>query len=348
MTETLTNNVQPNKTTRKDAAVEPCQLLYISWAQSCSRSDQTARELGGLSKMVYLPIFGSHPLTILPKYLGQFFITLWLLIRYRPRVVMVMSPPIFAAFAPMLFCWITRRPFGLDCHTAAFKHPRFRRLQWLQAAIERRAAINIVHNQHLHDIVTSRGGKSIIVADVPVIYEVGGHEFELSENPNVVAVCSFNPDEPIEAIIEAARQTPEVQFYMTGNPKHLAESIKADLPANLQLTGFVSNEAYGSLIRNSDIVMSLTTRDHTMLRGAWEAIYQGTPVIVSDWPILQQAFNRGAIHVDNSAEGISAGIKTILGDKPKYETDVGNSRMQRIKRWQKIQETLKQSLKIID
>lgn len=344
MNDIMTDNVRGSQ---KATASQRCPLLYISWAQSCSRSDQTARELGGLSKMVYLPIFGSHPLTILPKYVGQFFITLWLLIRYRPRSVMVMSPPIFAVFAPMLYCWITRRPFGLDCHTAAFTHPRFRRLQWLQAAVERRAAINIVHNQHLHDTVTSRGGQAIIVGDVPVIYEVGGDVFELSEKPNVVAVCSFNPDEPIEAIIEAARQTPDVQFYMTGNPKHLSDATKANIPANLVLTGFVSDDAYGSLIRNSDIVMSLTTRDHTMLRGAWEAIYQGTPVIVSDWAILQQAFDRGAVHVDNSPESISAGINTILGDKPRYESEAKKSRLQRINRWQSIRDTLKQSLRII-
>ena len=41
------------------------RVTYISWAESCSRSDHTARELGGRSHMVYLPQFGSRPSTIL-------------------------------------------------------------------------------------------------------------------------------------------------------------------------------------------------------------------------------------------------------------------------------------------
>ena len=59
------------------------------------------------------------------------------------------------------------------------------------------------------------------------------------------------------------------------------------------IAGFLSDQQYGSLICNADIVLTLTTQDHTMIRGAWEAIYQATPVIVSDWPILQSSFDKG-------------------------------------------------------
>ena len=59
------------------------------------------------------------------------------------------------------------------------------------------------------------------------------------------------------------------------------------------IAGFLSDQQYGSLICNADIVLTLTTQDHTMLRGAWEPIYQATPVIVSDWPILQSSFDKG-------------------------------------------------------
>jgi glycosyltransferase involved in cell wall biosynthesis len=58
-------------------------------------------------------------------------------------------------------------------------------------------------------------------------------------------------------------------------------------------------------------VMTLTTRDHTMLRGAYEAIYQGTPVIVSDWPILREFFADGARHVDNSSTAIAEAVRDV-------------------------------------
>ena len=44
------------------------RVTYISWAESCSRSDHTARELGGRSHMVYEGQLGSQASTIVWKY----------------------------------------------------------------------------------------------------------------------------------------------------------------------------------------------------------------------------------------------------------------------------------------
>ncbi|MCO8122504.1 glycosyltransferase [Stieleria sp. TO1_6] len=321
------------------------KVMYVSWAESCSRSDQTARELGGQSLLIYLPVLGSHPVTILPKYCGQFFMTAFALIRYRPRAVIVMSPPIVAAFAVLIYHLLTGRKFALDCHTAAFLHPRWNRLQWLQHLIGRRASINIVHNEHLAQLVEQNGGKTVIVKDVPVVYE-SGDTYELSNGPNVTAVCSFNPDEPIGAILDAAKRLPEVQFYLTGNPKHLSADLAESLPINVKLTGFVSDSAFGDLLIRSDIVMSLTTRDHTMLRGAWEAIYQGTPVIVSDWPVLKQAFPLGALHVDNSPEGIAEAVSVCLSDSERFRCEADQSRLQRTTRWHQTRDQILRALNV--
>ncbi len=56
--------------TREDVATgDPRRVVFISWAPYCSRSDNIARELGGVSYMVYFPFFGSTYWTILFKYL---------------------------------------------------------------------------------------------------------------------------------------------------------------------------------------------------------------------------------------------------------------------------------------
>lgn len=326
-----------------DQPIETRRLMYLSWAESCSRSDQTARELGGESYMVYLPSLGSHPLTIIPKYIGQFFMTAGLLIRHRPTAVIVMSPPIIASFAVLIYHFFTRRPFALDCHTAAFMHPRWKRLQWLQHAIERRATVNIVHNEHLRDLVERNGGETVLVKDVPVVYEPG-ERYDLCAGFSVTAVCSFNADEPIQAILDAAQRCPDINFYLTGNPKHLDASLKAAIPENVTLTGFISDSAFGDLLTRSDLVMSLTTRDHTMLRGAWEAIYQGTPVIVSDWPILREAFSEGAIHVDNSAESIADAIHQCQSNLPEMRSDARRGRKMRKERWKETKQCILNAL----
>ena len=81
--------------------------------------------------------------------------------------------------------------------------------------------------------------------------------------------------------------------------------------------------------------MSLTTRDHTMSRGAYEAIYQGTPVIVSDWPVLRDAFPEGAIHVDNTAAQIAAAIRSVCAEPAAFRSGAARLRAAKLREWQR-------------
>ena len=284
-------------------------VTYISWAASCSRSDHTARELGGRSHMVYSAALGSHPATVVLKYLLQGVRTLRILLRERPSAVFVMTPPVIAALPVWLYCRAAGIPYVLDAHTAAFLHPRWTRLQWLQRWLTRGAATTLVTNPYLAQLVERGGGHATIVRDVPILFAPGA--FPRATTFTVAMVCSFNDDEPVAAMFQAAARLPDVTFYVTGNPRHLKRETVAAAPANLHLTGFLSTADYGDLVTRADAVMTLTTRDHTMLRAAYEAIYQGTPVVVSDWPVLREAFDEGAVHVDNSVDAIVAAVRTL-------------------------------------
>src|SRR5688500_984177 len=119
--------------------VDQPRITYISWAESCSRSDHTARELGGTSHMVYAAALGSRFSTILLKYLVQWVRTGRILKRERPNAIFVMTPPLVAALPAFWYARRHKSRVVLDAHTAAFLHPRWRNLQWLQSALCRRA-----------------------------------------------------------------------------------------------------------------------------------------------------------------------------------------------------------------
>lgn len=323
----------------------PPRVTYISWAESCSRSDHTARELGGRSFMVYRKEYGSRPGTILQKYAAQWRETSRILREERPDVVFVMTPPLVASLPAFLYAWRHGARVVLDAHTAAFLHPRWRRLQWLQRWLCRRAATTIVHNEHLADVVRAAGAHATVVPDVPVLYEAT-EPFDRPATPTVAVVCSFNYDEPVAAIFEAAAALPDVRFFVTGNPRHLAPELATRLPANVTLTGFISTEAYGGLISGADAVLTLTTRDHTMLRGAYEAIYQGTPVVVSDWPVLRQAFSDGAVHVDNSAPAIADAVRAIAADREGFRAGARRLRTHKLQQWAARRQALLQRISI--
>ena len=315
------------------------KVTFVSWAEYCSRSDAIARELGGCSHMIYWSRLGSNPATVWLKYIGQTVRTLGLLFDHRPDVVFVMAPPVFAAVPVYLYGALTRTPFIIDAHTAAFLHPRWTRFQWLQSFFARRAAATIVTNEYLARGIRSAGACSIIVRDVPVRFDAG-EEFKVDEAFTVGVVCSFNDDEPIEEVLAAAAALPDVRFYITGNPRYLESSLRKGLPPNATLTGFLSDSAYGSLLARVNVVMTLTRRDHTMLRGAYEAVYQGTPVIVSNWELLRNAFDEGAIHVDNSADQIVAAVCEMRVNIGRYRVEVMRLRERKYSEWRDVRRAI--------
>src|SRR5262249_26555315 len=154
------------------------------------------------------------------------------------------------------------------------------------------------------------GAHATIVPDVPVVFETPAL-FPRPRVPTIAAVCSFDGDEPTDAIFAAAARLPHVHFVMTRNHSALPHRLKRSLPPTVQLAGFPPTPESGGLLRAADAVLDLTTLDHTMLRGAYEAVYQGTPVIVSDWPLLREEFPIGAVHVDNSVESIVDAVRDV-------------------------------------
>ena len=312
---------------------ERMPITYVSWAPHCSRSDHTARELGGTSHMIYWGRLGSRPSTVWLKYLGQTLETWLVLARERPDAVFVMSPPPVAVLAVYLACLITRSPFVVDAHSGAFQHPRWKLFQPLQFWLCRRAITTIVTSEHLAALVRSHGGHATVVPDVPVSYGPEPHAAHGDGEFTAVCATSFDRDEPIAALFEAARRLPGLRFFMTGNPAGPYGLHGLRPPPNVTVTGFLEESRYGALLQSAGVVLALTTDDHTMQRGAWEAIYQGTPVIVSDFAILREAFDEGAIHVDNSPEAIAEAILRMKGCRREYRSAARRLRARKQERW---------------
>lgn len=308
------------------------RAVFISWAPHCSRSDNIAREIDAPSYMIYDERFGSRPTTILLKYLSQSIRTFAVLRRERADVAFVMTPPVFAGLALIVYSWFRPLQVVVDVHTAALLMPRWRRFLWLQRYVCRKSTTTIVTNDHLAAMVQAGGGHTTIVRDVPVQYPCSDR-FATQAAFTVAVICSFNYDEPIEEIFLAAARLPHLNFLFTGDPTPLAPEVRAKMPPNARLTGFLSAPDYGSLLTHADAVMSLTTRDHTMLRGAYEAIYLGTPVVVSDWPLLREAFDAGAVHVANRAADIAAGIRRIEADPSGFRTAAVELRERKMVQW---------------
>jgi glycosyltransferase involved in cell wall biosynthesis len=296
--------------------------------------------------MIYWHRLGSHPATVLLKYIGQTLSTWRVLLRERPGAVFVMSPPPAAVVAVYVYCCLARTPFVIDAHSGAFQNPRWRHFQRLHFWLCRRAASTIVSNSSLADLVAANGGRATVVPDVPVRFEAGDQSLPRRQEVFfVVCVTSFDRDEPIGAMVEAARRLPQFPFLMTGNPSRGRRVLPQDLPPNLTLTGFIDVSRYGVLLQTAGAVMTLTTQENTMQRGAYEAIYQGTPVIVSNSLLLRESFDEGAVHVDNSPEAIVDAVLTIEKDVATFRQQADRLRRRKEQRWVNTKESLIQLIR---
>jgi glycosyltransferase involved in cell wall biosynthesis len=93
-------------------------------------------------------------------------------------------------------------------------------------------------------------------------------------------------------------------------------------PKNVTFTDFLSTEQYYALMRGCQSVMCLTTRDHTMQRGACEALSLGKPIITSHWQILRGYFHKGTVHVENTSEDIQRGVLEMKDNFGEYAAGI--------------------------
>ncbi len=254
------------------------------------------------------------------KYGYQALVTTGYLLRRRPRLVFVQNPPGLAVAWVALYCAVSGARFVADAHSDAFMSRYWSRPEWLYRILARRALATVVTNDHFADIIRGWGARACVIRDIPA--EFDSTPVQLDGDFNVAVVTTFAPDEPIDAIFRAAASLPEVRFRVTGDHNRENATVPSPVPPNVELTGFLPDEEYYGLLRGSDAAMVLTTRDHTMQRGACEALSVGTPIITSDWPLLVDYFRKGTVHVDNTADGIGRGVKTMWRDLARYRGEI--------------------------
>ena len=319
------------------------KVLFVSWAENCSRSDNLARLLGGESKMIYAQRLGSHYMTIGLKYFLQSMETWQLLRKTKPNVIMVMVPPVFICIPVYLYCLASRAGYITDTHTAAFMMGRWKPLLFMNAWFYKRAITNIVTNAHLAEQVEAWQAPTTVIGDLPVQFEQIS-SFPLNGKFSIAVVCSFNSDEPLDNIWQAARELNDVAFYVTGKIKDAPPEYISSKPSNVHLTDFLPDDQYAGLIKACSAVMVLTTRDHTMQRGGYEAVALETPIITSDWPVLRETFRKGVIFVDNTPENIIKAVRELQASLPDFKTGIKEQRQERLKVWKNKEKKLRAAI----
>lgn len=307
------------------------KMLFLAWAPpSHSGRSQLLSDKMGI-ELLEIHYLRQRSRLAPVKYVLQAVKTLLELIRRRPQVTFVQDPPIFASFVTWLYCLLSNAHFIIDSHTDALLASWWQWTMPLHHFLSRRAICTIVTNDHLKELVESRGATAFVLADVPTEFQY--RPYPLDGKFNIAMVSSFSYDEPRKIVFKVARRLPDVQFHITGsldlaNPTELAEA-----PQNVHFTGFLPFEDYYGLLASANAVMVLTTEDHTLQWGACEAASLGRPIILSNWPFLASYFNKGTVHVDNTAESIHQGIMQLQHEWERFSREAKELREERKMEW---------------
>ncbi len=317
------------------------RLAFIVWGKPSQgpRSQVLARELG-IRSLHFVHTSARRGILSAPfRYMSQTVETVLRLLKDRPQVVFVQSPPSLAVLSVYLYAKMTGARYLVDAHSTALLMRIWTRPRWLHRMLVRNAITTMVTNEHFGTMIEAEGGHAFVLRDVPSQFGKRT-EYPLQGAFRIAVVNTFAEDEPLEEILSAARELPEIDFYITGDKQQARAGLLEHLPVNAHLTGFLPEPRYYGLLGSVDGVMCLTTREHTMQRGACEALSLGRPIITSDTHLLQSYFDRGTVHVKSTAQSIRDGVLRLHSDLARYQIEILDLQDERRREWQEKRQAL--------
>lgn len=320
--------------------------LFLDWRPHNRRAVCLAEDLGATLQLAP-SVFRTKALAPL-RYLVLAWRTLAILLKFRPEVVIASSPPSFCPILAFAYARAFGRNYVVDAHHLAttglwsripfgFRFNRF---------IMREALVTLVHNGRIETMVRAEGIPAITLETR--IPKLRAHPPEASPGQRflILAPCSFDPDEPIAEIFEAARSLPDVTFQMTGNPARLDSKLRAAVPANVILTGFLSQDRYDELLSTCDAVLAMTTAEYPVRpRAASEAIAGERPLIASRNPATESHLGEAAILIENTAVELVKAIEEVRVNFVRYERAIREIKEVRRQRYEAELQDLKAILR---
>ncbi len=315
-------------------------LSFLAWTPIAGRSAEIASALGGEAYCVFDRRLTRRWLVPL-RYLFSAIVTARYLWTRRPRAVIATNPPLLPGYLAWLYATIARVPVVLDTHPGGFGAQGDRvseRLQGPHRWLARRVDASMVTDSHWVDRLAEWGADGLVVHEAPPLWSVGPAGVP-GERPVVLFVGTFGGDEPVDVIFDAARHCPELDILVTGDLRRCPPGLLADLAPNVTLTGFLGPADYVRAIDEADVVITLSTEPTSVMRAAYEAVYAGRPLVLSDWPGLKELFPY-AIPVANEPGEVARGLRAAVADHAALRVSTESALGLQQRRWHEQKEAL--------
>ena len=309
------------------------KIVFLVWDRQSIRASGISKHIGASLHFLFTSRI-RHPVLFIK--------TLRVLREEKPGVIICQSPPITCSFVAMVYKYLFARRLKpkilIDVHTGAISRPWSKSVSRL---IMKNAAVIIVINKEQQNyLIHNYQIRPIVLEDpIPDITNTLStkqecYKIEKKAVFNVAVISSFAYDEPLQAVLDAASELPDVYFYITGDKKNADEHLLTKKTDNIILTGFLDYEIYIDLLRKVGVIMDLTTENTSMVAGGFEAVALEQPLIISDWLPLRRYFNKGTIYVNNNSDEIKKAITKAMTKKKELSKEMSQLKIEKIKEWQ--------------
>lgn len=305
-------------------------VSLIVWADRPGRTADLARALGGVQRGIYpFPQRWLAPV----RYAFSLVSTVSTVLRDRPRAVIAQNPPVFPGLVSWLWSKGTGSRFILDSHPTAFgakDNRQGRAMLKVSGWLAKRADGVLVTTEGYARQVRGWGGRPLVLHEAAPPSGKWSAVVDI-EPMTVLFTCTFDQDDPVSEVFDAARLLPDVTFYTTGDPNRMEVRDRANVPKNVELVGWIDLADFHALMSRSAVVLALTTEETSVMRSAFEAVFAARPLVTSDVGDVSELFP-AAVLVENRAGAIAAGISQALSGFPGHEA-IEEQRAAAIDRW---------------
>jgi hypothetical protein len=322
-------------------------VLFVSWAFVRGRSSEIASAVGGKAASIYPGFVSSRRLAPL-RYLISSILTAVVLLRERPRSVIVTNPPVFPGVIAYVYGRLFGVPVVLDSHPGSFGRkgdPLSAHLlpvhRWLAARVR---GVLVTADEWVQE-VGRWGGRALVIHEAPPSWSLARAP-ELGARPRVLFVGVFAGDEPVAEMVDAARHLDECDVIITGDLRKAPTGLVDSAPSNVHFVGYLDQRSYLAEIEAANLVVSLTTEPTSVMRSAYEAVYARRPLLTSDWPLLHELFPM-AVHAEADATALAMGVRTALKDYGKLVEEADSALAIQEARWEQQIATLLDMLEVV-
>jgi glycosyltransferase involved in cell wall biosynthesis len=281
-------------------------MIWITW-EIQRRNEELVKSFGKM-KLFEFNINASR----FKRYLILIVKTLNIIWQERPAVVCVQNPSIVLTVLVLILRRIGNYRVVVDRHTKTNMLNDF--MTTIEDIFEkyalRKADLTIVTNNELLQRLTVARGAVLPdkIPDLPLMMPQ-----KLAGYKNVVFICTYAIDEPVEEVIKAADMIdPNIFIYITGRIISVKNELLSNTPSNVVFTDFLPEEEYIRLLCSADVLLDLTTLDSCLVCGAYEAVSLAKPLVTSNTSALRAYFNKGTVYTENKAEDIAEKIQFAL------------------------------------